>query len=1456
MRHLLSRTDRLARTTLALAVTGVTVLCLVGRWSAAGEDVLSRNVLQKAPLGAGTDWDVAITEEGLEKEPLAGHRQPGVETRTESRFETETVGESSSDWFQQLPRIRRPVKFYVDKRGVYRVSVSALLDSGFDWRGVPCSALQLFCQGKQVPIWVDDRDGDGLFDGDDAIEFWGEPYRPQPRADAPDIYYSNYTRVNAYWLVETSAGPAERLIALSGSPTKLPAYRPRWFPWTEHFEEDRGFFRLGRVPYPVERDHWFWGRITGGHLQSFQFELPWPDTTTAMIVKVRACLHGRTYGDLGQHAARLVLGTQDVGQVLHWTDQNLLITETSENFPLYADALQPGVNEFSVLNLNPDEANEILFNWFELTYPRQYKAWNDELEFTVPSFAVGSRVRFQLEGFTSDDVDVYKIGVGKFFGTKLELVEEETKQGIEQFWRIEFEDQVESESVHYVAVAVTRKRVPRAIKGASYPILWTSGAGVDYLVVAPDSFLNSPAIDSLVTLRRHDGLRVWKVSTESIYDNFNWGIYSPLAIQRFTRRLLRDWPKPPRFLLLVGASRRRRECFGNPGVLVPAPIVQTVKYGALPSDNQFVTASTLDAHPEIAVGRLPVANLAELSLVVRKLWRYQSQKDGIWHNRILMIAGMDRVFKQQTQTILENRWDRGFDLRRLDAAPSTPPFLGGSEDLLAYWNDGVGLINFMGHGGGMVWADARLLTFDEVPKIANGDKLPFVTSMTCFTGAFEAGPHCLGNALVLHPAGGAIAVLGSAGLGWIWNDYYLLNELVHALQDTAVHTLGEAVRVAKTRYYDRFGSSLATTMVNQYTLLGDPATPILLPRREIEVRAIHEARNSISLQVRANANLHRVQLLWPNFLMPLAEYELSGETGPISLTVPEPAASQVESLAVRLVGYAESTGGLAHGFTDVASGASSIDSIWWEPPRPAEGDSVEFWLKIAGLTEDAFGEVTGSIPVQTLVLEPTETAGIWKSRGRIGFLAPGDYAVAFSFRSADSLLLVRKALRFGVQPRDPVRLRWSSFGLRDSGGKVFAEISLTNQTAEEKQVAVRLLWRFDEGTEWQALGADTLTLAPFGNAWVALPFAPPFGSLNLRAEVLDLAGQVLAEAERRLVSSYLRIVNGRLENVPGAADTVAVGGFALAVFGKETGTVQVELRRLPPDLEAQGNLEPVSTSALFVRQLGPELVRLDVRSLQADVGGNELRLCLYDSSAGVWTALRSSERGSPWKVLVASGFLGLFRVNDSAGPSIRFLAEGRPLVSDGAVSPHSAVEIVAVDLNGVAPATEWILVLDGRKLQLGAQASVTTANRSQVVVKVEAPDEGGRHVLSVQVPDAVGNWSAPVDLSFEVSTEQKLTFVGNFPNPFDEQTVFAFRTAQGFERFSLSVFSTSGRKVRTLGPADSEDPNLFGAGYHEVVWDGKDQHGQDVAYGVYFFKLSVLSEGKWLTHVGKIARVP
>jgi len=72
----------------------------------------------------------------------------------------------------------------------------------------------------------------------------------------------------------------------------------------------------------------------------------------------------------------------------------------------------------------------------------------------------------------------------------------------------------------------------------------------------------------------------------------------------------------------------------------------------------------------------------------------------------------------------------------------------------------------------------------------------------------------------------------------------------------------------------------------------------------------------------------------------------------------------------------------------------------------------------------------------------------------------------------------------------------------------------------------------------------------------------------------------------------------------------------------------------------------------------------------------------------------------------------------------------------------------------------------------------------------------------------------------------------NWPNPFNPRTTFAFSMAQP-GRATLKVYNVRGQLVRTV--ADGR----FGAGEHEVQWNGDDNTGRTVASGVYLYRLQV-----------------
>jgi hypothetical protein len=70
----------------------------------------------------------------------------------------------------------------------------------------------------------------------------------------------------------------------------------------------------------------------------------------------------------------------------------------------------------------------------------------------------------------------------------------------------------------------------------------------------------------------------------------------------------------------------------------------------------------------------------------------------------------------------------------------------------------------------------------------------------------------------------------------------------------------------------------------------------------------------------------------------------------------------------------------------------------------------------------------------------------------------------------------------------------------------------------------------------------------------------------------------------------------------------------------------------------------------------------------------------------------------------------------------------------------------------------------------------------------------------------------------------------NYPNPFNATTRIDFSLPRKAGA-TLMIYNTLGQRVRTL----AED--VYSAGEHELVWNGTDDSGADVASGVYFYRL-------------------
>ncbi|MBN2009635.1 T9SS type A sorting domain-containing protein [candidate division KSB1 bacterium] len=76
----------------------------------------------------------------------------------------------------------------------------------------------------------------------------------------------------------------------------------------------------------------------------------------------------------------------------------------------------------------------------------------------------------------------------------------------------------------------------------------------------------------------------------------------------------------------------------------------------------------------------------------------------------------------------------------------------------------------------------------------------------------------------------------------------------------------------------------------------------------------------------------------------------------------------------------------------------------------------------------------------------------------------------------------------------------------------------------------------------------------------------------------------------------------------------------------------------------------------------------------------------------------------------------------------------------------------------------------------------------------------------------------------------------NYPNPFNPTTTIAYALPYTGE-VQLEIFNVLGQYVRTLVNSVQQ------AGYHNVVWDAKDDFGNTVVSGMYFYRLKALNPG-------------
>lgn len=130
--------------------------------------------------------------------------------------------------------------------------------------------------------------------------------------------------------------------------------------------------------------------------------------------------------------------------------------------------------------------------------------------------------------------------------------------------------------------------------------------------------------------------------------------------------------------------------------------------------------------------------------------------------------------------------------------------------------------------------------------------------------------------------------------------------------------------------------------------------------------------------------------------------------------------------------------------------------------------------------------------------------------------------------------------------------------------------------------------------------------------------------------------------------------------------------------------------------------------------------------------------------------------------------------------------------------------------------------------------------------------EDGIYTLEVEAADRSKNESGKYNyrITFEVINKSTITEILNYPNPFSTSTRFVFILTGNEvpDHMKIRIMTVSGKVVREI--MKNELGNIhIGRNITDYAWDGKDEYGDQLANGVYLYKVYTdFSSGQDLEH--------
>ncbi len=833
---------------------------------------------------AGRGWREDLGAHSLRRRGLT----PNARTQSTGLNPNGTAREdftSSPNW----------LKLEVSSKGVYKVDAVDFAAAGANLAAIDPRTIRVFTKPGVTLLdelappagWLSELavnvvgEGDGQFNTTDYVLFYGlgiNGWRDEFTSPGADSGYINhpYDTKNVYWLTwgGSFANPPRRWTTRNGAPEIAGAWATPDFPARLHFEQDNDYrpnLQAGGTFH--EYTGIFWEKWVWLNFKQSNGPVPFTFSLPAAVTSKPARFRARLWGSsIALHRLNVSLNGIPFTQRVFFGNAD---NGRQDYDTTFTDVRLLG-NQLRV-QCDAGPSDECALFWYDVDYSRMLTPAANTLDFRSPDTT--GAVAYGLGPFTStsgflllDTTD--PLGPTQITG----VVERDTTGGKAVY----FHDDVASKR-DYLALGSSAWRHPDTIARSQIDDLLAPSNGADYVVITNDAF-TGPA--QALAARRAVALpgvanprsRVVKVS--DIYAWYSGGRLDPTAIRNFVYDTVRGvgWSPAPSFVCFIGdASFDYKNIYrqGTPGRatnLVPTYSngFQTAQFSTddwlvdldlgirEPYPNGpppgYPDSVNFDV-PDLAVGRIPAATLAEADFVIRnKILAYETAPEfGEWRQRGLLVAdditqgfvpdGLGTEHMLRSEYIANNDLPITIDPRKIYLIRY--PYGSGSEkplvkrDVIAAVNSGMLFWNYVGHGNPFKMADENAFILSDVGSLTNLKRPTFLIAASCDLGKFDdAIVTGLGEALLKSRNGGAVATFSATDIAFAFSNATLAEQLfAQMFRETPQGfqvPLGVAVLKAKMR------PVTLSINDNKYVLMGDPGTRLQMPDRYVRV-ALNDA---------------------------------------------------------------------------------------------------------------------------------------------------------------------------------------------------------------------------------------------------------------------------------------------------------------------------------------------------------------------------------------------------------------------------------------------------------------------------------------------------------------------------------------------------------------------------------------------------------------------------------------